>query len=361
MMKTLWERTGELWNNVRRSEAQLPTRIAIPAVQTDKSKGDLFKPNQNYFQVRVNEMFLQYGREWFSTYLPMILFISEFSYGRQREVVPFVVGPTMLEENGRALPDQGLLITNTRVAGVHPYRGGRLTMTAVLYRAKQTDYARNLLNVVENAAGLLDFSTSLGVYTKVASVILDGLEALFKVSDTDPVVGWRQEFDPDAGDEVIPGYFALINKPDVDRAKLWVKDNQLCYGDTLQSAQPYRAADFLLYSLAQTTERSDVSALPFQELAERVLKDAAEPTEAHWKSAKANMLSLYQTLNSSPDLTEEHARQLADGFMKKMKERHETAVALDQMESGANRLRERTGEEKQHDAMVNEAVSILDL
>ena len=360
-MKTLWERTGELWNNVRRSEAQLPTRIAIPAAQTDKGKGDLFKPNQNYFQVRVNEMFLQYGREWFSTYLPMVLFISEFSYGRQREVVPFVVGPSMLQENGRTLPDQGLLITNTRVAGVHPYRGGRLTMTAILYRTKQTYYARNLLNVVENAASLLDFSTSLGLYTKIATVVLDGVEALFKVSDTDPVVGWRQESDPDAGDEVVPSYFALINKADVDRTKLWVKENQLCYGDTLQAAKPYRAADFLLYSLAQTAVRSDANDLPFQELAERVLKDASEPTEAHWKSAKANMLSLYQTLNSSPDLTEEQATQLANGFMSKMKERHETAVALDQMESGSHRLRERTQEEAKQDVIVNEAVSILDL
>jgi len=360
-MKTLLERTTELWNNVRHSEAQLPTRLAIPATQTDKGKGNLFEANQNYFQVRVNEMFLQYGREWFSTYLPMVLFISEFSYGRQREAVPFVVGPSMLEENGRALPDQGMLITNTRVAGVHPYRGGRLTMTAILYRSKRTDYARSLLNVVENAAGLLDFSTSLGVYTKIASVILDGLEALFKVGDTDPVVGWRQEFDPDAGDEVLPGYFALINKPDLDPGKIWVKENQLCYGDSLQSAKPYRAADFLLYSLAQTTERSDVNALPFQELADRVLRDAAEPTEAHWKSAKANMLSLYQTLNSSPDLTEEQAKQLSNTFMAKMKERHETAVALDQLEAGPHRGQEQTEEQARQDAIVNEAVSILDL
>mgnify|MGYP000043432556 CR=1 FL=1 len=356
-MTTLLDRAAILWENVRRSETQLPTYISIPTARTDSPSGDLFKPNQNYFQVRVNETFLQYGREWFSAYLPMVLFISEFSYNRQREAVPFVVGPSMLEENGRSLPNQGILINNTRVAGVHPYRGGRLTLTAILYRSKRTDYARNLLKVVENAAGLLDFSTALSTYTKVASVILDGLEALFSMGDTKPVVAWREEFDPDAGDVLQPGYFALVNKPNLDNNKFWVRNNQLCYGNSLESAQPYRDADFMLYSLAQTAERSDVDNLSFQELWDRVQKDAMEPTEERWKSAKANMLSLYQTLNTSPDLTEAQAKQLTNEYMTKMVESHEMAISINNFVAGPHR----TQEEVTRDKIVNESVSILDL
>lgn len=358
-MPTLLERTAKLWDKAQHSAAQLPAQINIPHTQTDKSLGDLFQPDRNYFQVRVNEMYLQYGREWFSTYLPMVLFISEFTYNRQRESVPFVVGPELVENNGTKLPDNSMVFTNTRVAGVHPYRGGRLTITAVLYRSKRTDYIRNLLRVVENAATLLDFSTSLGVYTKIASVVLDGIEALFDVGDTDPIMGWRQEFDPDAGDNVLPGYFALINKPeaDVDPQKVWVKDNKLCYGDSLSAAKPYREADYILYSLAQTAERGDVEMLPFQPLWDRVHKAAMEPSDAHWQSAKANMLSLFQTLSTSPDLTAVQAKKLADDYKARMIDAHQRAIEFNDVnfeirgEGGSGDL----------DKTLDEAISILDL
>jgi hypothetical protein len=141
--------------------------------------------------------------------------------------------------------------------------------------------------------------------------VLDGLEALFDVGDTDPLMGWRQEFDPDAGDNLLPGYFALINKPEdsLDEAKIWVKEGKLCYGDTLNAAKPYRDADYVLYSLTQTNERSDVEMLPFQPLWDRVQKAAMEPSDAHWQSAKANMLTLFQTLSASPDLTAAHSQK----------------------------------------------------
>jgi hypothetical protein len=359
-MKTLIERTSDLWDAVRRSEAKLPTRINIPPSQTDNALGESFHRNKNYFQVRVNEMFLEYGRQWFSTYLPLVTFISEFTYDRKVEAVPFVVGPSMIEDKGTELPDQGMIFSNTRVAGVHPYRGGRITLTAILYRTQRTNYAKNLLNVVESAAGVLDMATSFGMYTKIASVILDGLEALFNVGETDPIVGWRQEFDPDAGDELSPGYFVLINQPEeeIDQSKIWVKDNKLYYGDSLTSAQPYRGADFVLYSLAQTNERSDVEMLPFQELWDRVHKEALEPSDDHWKSAKANMLTLYQSLSTSPDLTAIQAKQLADEYVEQMKNAHERAVEFSELDFGDTRS---AAGESELDRVRVEAVSILDL
>jgi hypothetical protein len=360
-MTTLLERTTNLWNNVRRSEANLPTRISIPVSQTDKSLGETFKPDQNYFQVRVNEMFLEFGRQWFSTYLPLVTFISEFTYNREPEVVPFVVGPGMIEDKGTKLPNQGMLFTNTRVAGLHPYRGGRITMTAILYRTERTNYARNLLTVVENAVGILDMATSLGMYTKIASVVLDGLEALFNTGDTEPIVGWRQEFDPDAGDKLKPGYFVLINQPEaeIDQNKIWVRDDKLYYGDSLNSAKPYRAADYVLYSLVQTSERTDIEMLPFQDLWDRVRQDAEQPSETHWKSAKANMMSLYQSLTASPDLTAAQAKALANSYLEKMKESHEFALAIGDMEAGPHRIR--TEEDAAREEVVEESVSILDL
>ena len=360
-MATRLERISKLWNAVRHSEAQLPTRISIPASQTDKPSGEVFQTNEIYFQVRINEMFLEYGREWFSTYAPLVTFISEFTYNRELEAVPFVVGPSMIEDQGTELPEQGMIFSNVRVAGLHPYRGGRITMTAILYRTLRNNYAKNLLNVVESAAGVLDMATSFGMYTKIAGVILDSLEALFNVTETKPIVGWRQEFDPDAGDELKPGYFVLIDQPEteLDQNKIWVRDDKLYYGDSLNSAEPFRSADYVLYSLTQTDERSDVEMLPFQELWDRVRKDAEQPSETHWKSAKANMLSLYQTLNASPDLTPIQAKALAMQYLDEMKENHEFALAINDMEAGSHRRLDIEVDAREE--TIEESVSILDL
>lgn len=332
-MTTLFERTNGLWDSLRRSAAELPTRFAFPSERVDVPLGGPFTPNEHYFQIRVNELFLSYKREWFSTYLPVVLFITEFLYDDRREVLPFVVGPSMLEQNGTELPESGMIFSDTRVAGVHPYRGGRLNMTAILYRTERTNYARQLLKIVENAATLLDFSVSLGPYTRLANVIMDGLEALFAIGGMQPVIGWRQELDPDAGDPIEPGYFALVNSPESTTfsQRFYVRNRKLMFGNSSTAVEPYRASDYVLFSLLRSDERTDVTALPFQAQWERVQREALQPTEAHWRSAKANMLALYQSLVTSPDLTPRQAEQLADGYVRSITERRTRVEALNNL------------------------------
>lgn len=335
-MASLRERTLALWQNVRQSAAVVPTRVAIPVDHIDKHLGLPFLANHHYFQVRLNEMFLSYSREWFSGYLPMAVFISEYLYDRERRIVPFVVGPGLVEQKGFQIPNQGMIFANTRVAGLHPYRGGRLAVTVILYRIRRTNYVRNLIRVLESAVGLLDVSMPFASYTTIGAVILDGIEALFAIGDTDPIIGWRQEFDPDAGDALSPGYFALINKPEaeVDASTLWVIEDQLCAGQSAETARPLRDSEYLLYSLLQANERSDLEALPFQPVWERIVTEASYPSEAHWQSAKANMVSLYQTISTSPDLTAPHAARLAEQYVERMKELHLRAAALGELELG---------------------------
>lgn len=323
------ERSRSLWQKIRKSPARIPSRVAIDHEHVDEGEklGPAFQPDEQYFQVRVNELYLAYGRMWFKTYDPMVFVVSEFSYGKEVEAVPFVVGPMMLEKIGQKLP-AGMVFSDTRVAGLHPYRGGRLTVTVVLCRVLRMNYLRSLLQIVESAAKVFDFSTAVSTYLKVADVVLDGVEALFESGKTDPLIGLRKEFDPDAGEILQPGYFALIDMDEkqLKADELWVRDRQLLYGKSLADAEPFRHADYVLYSIAQTSERSDVSILPFYSQLDRVVKEASVPTDEGWQSATANMLSLYQTMLLSPDLIRKQACALAEKYKAEIKKIHETAV-----------------------------------
>jgi hypothetical protein len=352
----LFERCQQLLTKFEGAPARDFLRIAITPDHTDKPPGVPFSQHQHYFVVRVNEMFLALQRQWFRTFLPMVTVISEFHYGKSPQVVPFVVGPSLMEKDGLKLPDTSLIITNTRVAGVHPYRGGRLNLSVVLYQLQTSDAARKLLEVVESAAGAFDFATALGTYTKMADVVLDGIEKVFDMSPVQPVLGWRNEFDPDANDIFKPGYFAVVDTTETKHhaAQFSVKDDKLLY-----QGRPFRDTDYLLYSITQNDKRGDYASLPFHEQWDKVRTEASQPTEDGWKAAKATMVVLYQNLVSSPDLTDPQARTLADEYVNMMKGLHDQAVEISKMAGPVTTAEkpERTPLQQGH----RRALAVLDL
>jgi hypothetical protein len=225
----------------------------------------------------------------------------------------------------------GMVFSDTRVAGIHPYRGGRIGLTVILYSIVREDYAKKFLSLVESVAGALDFSTAVSAYSKLAGALLDGVETLAGMNGTTPIVGHRREIDPDAGDDLEPGYFALVDMPeDQLRANynLCVRDNQLCSGDSVQKGVQFRAADYVLFSISSRPDRGDTDSLSFHPLWQRVVKEASVPKQDNWESARSNMLSLYQTMMLSPDLTRTHASQLADNWGTEMRSIFDGAVRV---------------------------------
>jgi hypothetical protein len=315
-----------LWEQIQKSSTKTPTRLKIPNTRSDHRQTtptQPFQPNQQYFQIRINELYLSTSRKWFSEYDPLVFAATEFIYDKKAETVPFVVGPSLIEKNGQKAPTGGSTIfSNTRVAGLHPYRGGRLTLSIVLYRVKRKDHAKELLKLIESVSSAIDFSTALRSYTKVAGVVLTGIESLLGLHDTEPIIAIRQEFDPTAGDNLEPSYFVLIDKPESElkTEQLWVRDNQLVYGATLAESKPFREADFVLYSIVQTSDRNDITTLPFYPLFERAKEAALQGDDKSWERAKANLMSLHQTLALSPDLTPSQAMQLSKSYVEEVRE-----------------------------------------
>lgn len=327
-MESLADRWTTIWHTLTKSETRLPSRVIIPHSHVvDGEPVEAFRPDEHYFQVRINEMYLAYSREWVKTYDPMVSIVSEFLYNAKREAVPFIVGPSMLEKYKMPAPD-GMVFENTRVAGLHPYKGGSIALSVMLYKVSQKDYAKRLLQILEHTVGALDFSNVLSTYLKIAGVALDGIETLFGLEQTVPVIGWRIEIDPDANDRLEPCYFALIDRPEsqIDPQTLWVRDKRLRKGESKDKNQPFREADYVLYSLVQTPARSDVTGLPFYKLYEEMQKTAASKSQSDYKRAQIMMSTLAMNLLVSPDLTSPQIDKLQDEYTKEMVRQHERAV-----------------------------------
>jgi len=105
-MRSLIERSQAIWESLRQSPAQTPSWVLIPQERVDEPDNidAALQANKHYFEIRMNEIYLTYQRQWFTQYDPMVLAISEFSYAGQRTAVPFVVGPTMMEKFGSEAP-----------------------------------------------------------------------------------------------------------------------------------------------------------------------------------------------------------------------------------------------------------------
>jgi len=328
--KTLSERCSEMWNEFLKKEQQLPSRVTIPS---DHIRGAKYSPvilesNVHYFTVRINEIFLFYKRKLWKELDPMVFVVSEFIYNKKKETVPFIVGPAMLENLKKTdISTTRMIFCDTKVAGFHPYKGGDLTLSVMLCQVARNNDAKKWLRIIESAANALDYATALGSYLKVAGVVIDGLEELAGIKGITPLIGLRKEFDPDAGDDLKQSYFALINAPEsgLDDKELWVVDNKLLKGKDFESAKPYREADYVLYSIRSTTRRSDVDRLPFSGVWERVQQEAMKPDDNSWERAKADLISLYQTMYLSPDLTTGQANDLKAQYIKEMTKLHEDA------------------------------------
>jgi hypothetical protein len=329
-MSILSEQWMRVWGFVKGRPAEVIRSVAIPpeCIVESGASPSHFVPGKNYFAVVINEMFLAEGRQWFTIYDPMALVVTEFTYDGKRAIVPFVAGPSLLEGKVQHIPN-GIAITDTLVAGVHPYVGGKFALTIILAQVKRESYAKRLLTVVEKVSGAFALGAAVGPQLKVAGAVMDGVESLFGMSDTKAIIGHRWEYNDGTTPWLKPGFFALINadEPSVEETKLSVVRGRLRTGSG-DTARGFRSADYLLYSLCSVDRRTDVRELAFYHLFEQALRDAASADKGGWDRSKAGLVTLYQEMLASPDLTWDQVQQLADTLKKQLVEAHEHTAAI---------------------------------
>lgn len=322
----------QIWDtvtqNILASPRETPSVVAIPLENVD-CRAEMehpFEAYNDYFQVTINQLFLKYDRKWLTTIDPLVLVVSEFFYNKKMQEIPYIVGPGLVRQFAQKEP-QGMLFRNEKVAGLHSYCGGPLTLSVVLCQVPVGSPAQPFLGVLERATKLLDLATAVTSYLSVGKVILDGIEAILGLNGTLPLVGLRTTFNAQGGDPPKPNYFALIDAQNVKPETLKVEKNQLLHAAT---GKPYQEADFVLYSLmrAPARRRDDYEQLPFYELWERAVREATSLKEGSWDNAKANLITLLNNIYLSPDLTEPQALELIEKYKTDLVAMHQSAIGI---------------------------------
>lgn len=285
----------------------MPTELCLPS---GCAGADIVR-DRDYFHVSINELLLSNARTGWATYDPMVVVTTSFLYGGKRISVPAVVGPGLLETRGNALP-QGILLQDTTVAGPYPYRGGPVAISLVFYKLRHRDYAKELLHLVESVWGAVGPAADMGILSKVGGALIEGLDKLVGMGETEAIAAHRTELSPLKPDGFRTCFVALIDgqasgpseKRRVDCGRL----------ETFKDGgwTRYSAANYVLYSITSSQRRDDERALSFYPLYERALADAARGGADAWKSAKATFGELWQQMILSPDLTKAEAAALFD-------------------------------------------------
>ena len=336
-------------------EIALPDVVAIPPARClpAGSAGTDIGKDRDYFTVTINELFLSNARRGWAIYDPMVLVTTSFLYGDKRISVPSVVGPGLLARAGQRLP-QGLVLQDTTVAGPYPYRGGPVAIALAFYRLRNQDYAQGLLQLVEGVSNAVGPAADIGILAKVGRPLLDGLNKLLGMGETEPIAGHRIELSP-----VKPGGFrtcfsALIDRDkDLSMPTLRVDGGRLLTAADGGAARRYDEADYVLHSVSASNRRDDEATLPIYGLYQRALQDAARGGEDAWKSAKATFAELWQQMILSPDLTKTQAAELFDAWKKDL---------LDTRERGDNtRMMSASDRAPFPDDRLQGAASVLDL
>jgi len=322
----------DFFKGLASSPAVLPHFFKIPNENTPDPGAleGVFETRQNYFTVRVNEMYLLESRKWFTRFEPMVICLTEYGYNKGNVENPFVVGSNLLKTKIKG-DGEGMIFRDTRVAGLHPYAGGRFVINIALYSNEIENYLQKSMKLLENISGVFNenITVFLKSFTRISNVIINGIDELIATEKTRPLFGIRKEFDPAANESFSPGYYVMIDKSDKnwEPARFFVdKDNSLKYKDG-DNQKNFREDEFILFSIIKSNERNDYESLPVYKSYDDILEYAKgfpEIGEEEKKKIKDMLRVLNFDMVRSPDLTEPDATRLMNKFFTKVKETVDT-------------------------------------
>jgi len=280
-------------------------RFDRTGVACQEVTGQRLLPDAGYFGVSLNEVCLAKGREWWSTYEPLVYCEVTYRFGSERIVVPKVLGASALklDVNGKSfeLP-HGFVTKNIQILPAQPFQGGAVELKFVLYKAKQTDYCKKFLKIIDSLSQNVGFIDSVAVAAKMANVLVDAISSLFDLGDCEPVLGHHIGLNS-ALDGLREQSIALLSGS-AEGGNFTVFQNQLA--SKIDDA-PLRR-DYLLYSLWSTSS-PDPGACE-SKLRSELLATALKPNEESWVQTKAMLLTYYQELLKSPNLLPKDADRL---------------------------------------------------
>ena len=323
MMNSGFDLAKDLWTNMRRGHIPLPIVNVLPpeVCFPSGSTGKAILLNEHYFTIRINQVYLAENRQWWTTFDPLILMVVEFSHGYGAIAVPRVIGPDMIQKQRPS--DQarhGVVLLDSRVTGPHPYRGGDIRVSLALYQVRRANQATSLLKVLDSLSDAVGTSAEVAIISKVGGALVAGLEGLLGLDETVYIAGHSVTLHSSALDPLESRYAVLISPPSSDLSDLRVENGRLKRSVEGKNAE-FNEADFVLWNISGDAERGEEN-LPFYALKDEAITAISEGEEGI-KRGKANLITAYQQMRKSPDVTRTEARKLFERWCNEFVEEKE--------------------------------------
>lgn len=297
---------------VRQFYGRIPDEQVFPEGFTSQT---LVK-DQDYFEIRLSEMFLRDKREYWRGFVPLGVVLSDFIYNRERQTLPFLVGNQLLEAIGKYLEGEFVEYYNTRLVGPVPFMGDDVGLFVGLFRTQVTDLAANLFDFVETIVSAFDCG-QLTPYLGIAQKLQGGLEKFLQMKEVEYRLGNRDVFvdgqrAPENPQAFRNGYLVYINCPHdaVPLEQLQVHNGQLSWQEGGQLSR-FRQYDYCLIKIEQLAERNDLVVLPFYGLWEVVVDKV---WEGDLTGATGKFNEFAQQMAKSSELTRSHRHHLIELF-----------------------------------------------
>jgi hypothetical protein len=333
-MSGVFDPIVQIWDTMKRGAVATPQVSTIARCTPANSAGYAIPRDRMYFEIRVNELHLAENREWWSVYDPMVVVVAEYDYAGERVARPAVVGPSLIRtQTPTDRPRHGVVLQDSLVVGPHPYRGGNVDISLSFYRVRRTNSASSLLKVIDRLSGALAGPGEMATVAKVGGALLEGVEGLLGLEETVYLAGNRLSLTPSPLYPLTACFSALITPPVPPvPEQLMVRDRRLYIGEAA-SAQPYRASDFILFGLAGSLARGNESSLPFYALKTNAIAALAEGEDG-LKRGRAAMITAYQQMRMSADVTPHEASEILEQWMQEFETVKKDYERLGKMKEG---------------------------
>ncbi len=314
---TLWARPGDqilfgATEEIRatfRREAQLQ-QIVIPAdhVSPPLASAEPLAPDASYFRLWLAGCSLAHSRAWDSQF-PLVYAEVILPFGdRNVTFSRIALAPQEIGTSARLNLDMSELM---------PYRGGTVSVNALLYALPEQESLRTAWRVLSELGSLV--RTPLANTLALAEKLATGARDLLSTTDAKVRLGWHVSFDSQGGMALKPGYHVVLlaSQSQVPPDSLFVRDGALFYGTELASAKPLEGFDYLLWHIEGRQEREDWRLGAIEEYV-RLATDAQingneEDFNLYRRMAQ---LAVFQ----SPDLTQADRRRVLASLRQSLQE-----------------------------------------
>src|SRR5689334_2159428 len=286
----------------QRFETAIPSNRVFDDSRADAVDGQAFEPEASYFSVRIAQLHLRNGGEYFRQFLPMAVTLSQFSQMGEPRTLPFFLNNDKLQE---ALGSAGAGLGLVNMKDVYamryvPVNADGLSLFCGLFRTVHQDFAAALLdllaevgNKIGGSAAAQGAAVAQTVYARLGRIVgLRDVEFLFGNLDGNALANGS-------------GYrvFAGPGDPPLIPAELAMAEGKLCRA-VAGGREEVRDGDYCVVAIERLESRAAEGHLTTLPLHKNWVETARNLAAKRGEDADAAFNKLQAEVLTTPDLTE---------------------------------------------------------